>query len=264
MPFQAGEKIRADSGQEVPLQPRKKNIFNPTTGENKLFSFRCAQYYENTIIKSARRWAIVLKCSFKRTRRKGLTLVRKSLYRQERKYLKVGKIVRFQMHTIFRKCPFQAGEKKMGQSTEMSFQAGEKIRADSGQEVPFQPGKKNIFFPTTAGEKIRADSGQEVPLQPRKKNIFNPTTGENKLFSFRCAQYYENTIIKSARRWAIVPKCSFKRTRRKGQTLVRKSLYNQEIRISSSIKQVGTKCSFSDAHNIMKMPLSSVREEDGP
>ncbi|KAK3586964.1 hypothetical protein CHS0354_026681 [Potamilus streckersoni] len=88
--------------------------------------------------------------------------------------------------TIFRKCPLQAGEKKMGQSTEMPFQAGEKIRADSGQEVgekkmmftifrkcPFQAGEKKMGqsteMPFQAGEKIRADSGQEVPLQPRKK-----------------------------------------------------------------------------------------------
>ncbi|KAK3586965.1 hypothetical protein CHS0354_026682 [Potamilus streckersoni] len=152
MPFQAGEKIRADSGQEVPLQPRKKNIFNPTTaGEKK--SPDCGQEVP-------------------------LPAEKKNILRWE-------KFVHFQMNTIFRKFPFQEDEKKMGQSTEMSFQAG---------------------------EKIRADSGQEVPLQPKKKNIFNPTTGGNKLFSFRCAQYYENATFNSARRsWTIVPKYPFKR-----------------------------------------------------
>ncbi|KAK3586963.1 hypothetical protein CHS0354_026680 [Potamilus streckersoni] len=129
MPLQAGEKIRADCGQEVTLHAGKKNIL---------------------------RW---------------------------------GKIVHFQMHTIFRQCPFQDGE-KMGQNTEIPCQASENIRANSGQEVPLKPGKKNICFPTSAGEKkmgqstempfqagekIRADSGQEVPLQPRKKNIFFST-----------------------------------------------------------------------------------------
>ncbi|KAK3586956.1 hypothetical protein CHS0354_026673 [Potamilus streckersoni] len=58
----------------------------------------------------------------------------------------------------------------MGESTEMPFQAGEKIRADSGQEVPFttRKGEKKMGqstdMPFKAGE-IRADSGEEVPLQ---------------------------------------------------------------------------------------------------
>ncbi|KAK3586958.1 hypothetical protein CHS0354_026675 [Potamilus streckersoni] len=50
----------------------------------------------------------------------------------------------------------------------------------------------------------------------------------------------------------------------KGRLWPGSPFYNQEIRISSSLQEVGTTCSFSDARNIMKIPLSSGREEDGP
>ncbi|KAK3586959.1 hypothetical protein CHS0354_026676 [Potamilus streckersoni] len=107
----------------------------------------------------------------------------------------------------------------MSQSTEMPFQAGEKIRADSGQEVPFQPGKKKNL--------LSYNSGQEEDGPEYRNVLSSGREDKDRLF----------------------PGSPF---------------YNQEIRISSSIKQFGTKCSFSDARNIMKMPLSGVREEDGP
>ncbi|KAK3586962.1 hypothetical protein CHS0354_026679 [Potamilus streckersoni] len=261
MPLQAGEKIRADCGQEVTLHAGKKNIL---------------------------RW---------------------------------GKIVHFQMHTIFRQCPFQEGE-KMGQNTEIPCQASENIRANSGQEVPLKPGKKNICFPTSvgekkmglstempfqavkkirarsAGEKIRADSGEEVPLQAGKKNILR----WGKLFVFRCTQYLGNALSKRTRKsWARVPKVISSEREDKGRLWPGSSFYDQEIRISSSIKsgreedgtyylnalssgredkgrlvrknftrkkeeylKVGKNCSYSDVHNILVMPFPRGREEDEP
>ncbi|KAK3586957.1 hypothetical protein CHS0354_026674 [Potamilus streckersoni] len=115
------------------------------------------------------------------------------LHAEKKNILRWEKIVHFQLFTIIRIFPFQEGEKKMSQSTEMPFQASEKIRADSGQEVPLQPREKisstlqqmfTIFrkcsfhmglkkmgqsseMPFQAGENIRAYSGLEVPLKPR-------------------------------------------------------------------------------------------------
>ena len=58
----------------------------------------------------------------------------------------------FQMSIMIRKYTFQA-RKKMGQSLLMPFQAGEKIRAGSGLEVPShtteKDGKDN-FLPTSS------------------------------------------------------------------------------------------------------------------
>ncbi|KAK3586960.1 hypothetical protein CHS0354_026677 [Potamilus streckersoni] len=82
MPFQAGEKIRADSG-----HGREED----------------GPEYRNALSSGRED--------------KGRLWPGSPFTSRKEEYLKVGEIVRFQMNTIFRKCPFQAGEKKMGHST---------------------------------------------------------------------------------------------------------------------------------------------------
>ncbi|KAK3610996.1 hypothetical protein CHS0354_005427 [Potamilus streckersoni] len=85
----------------------------------------------------------------------------------------------------------------------MPFQAGEKIRAGSGQEVPCQAEKTNTNagekkmdqsteMPFQVGEKIRADPGQEVPSLTEKTDTmgkFSPTSGGDKLFLLDVQNY---------------------------------------------------------------------------